>query len=104
MNICPICGRELIPGPSIDRHHLLPKTRGNRDKRAYEDENLIIIHKVCHSKIHHTFSENDLFSHYHTIESIVNHPEIQKFINWVAKKEPEFYDGNKDTKNRKRKR
>lgn len=101
---CPICNRELIDGPSVDEHHLLPKTHGNRDKKAYDKDNKVLLHKVCHMKIHHTFSENELFNFYHTVERIMQHPEIQKFIKWVRKKDPEFIDTHKDTKARKRKR
>ena len=101
---CPICGREMVEGPTIDEHHLIPRTHGNRDKRAYRKENLVLIHKVCHSKIHHTFSETELLTYYHTPERIREHPEIQKFIKWVRKKDPEFMDKNKDTKERKNNR
>ena len=104
MNKCTICGRELVPGPTIDEHHLIPKTHGNRDKQAYEKDNIILIHKICHSKIHHTFSENELYTYYHTVERLLEHEEIQKFIKWISKKDPEFMDKNKDTKQRKRKR
>lgn len=96
MNKCPICDRIIIPGPSSDGHHLVPKTFKGRE--------VIHLHKICHRKIHSVFSERDLFNYYHTIERIINHEEIKKFIKWVQKKDPEFYDNNKDTKERKRKR
>ena len=102
--ICPICRREMIEGSTINEHHLIPKTHGIRDKRAYRKENLVLIHKVCHSKIHHTLSESELLNYYHTIERIVEHPEMQKFIVWVQKKEPTYVGKQKDTKNRKGKR
>ena len=28
---CPVCGRPLIEGPSVDRHHLVPRSQGGRD-------------------------------------------------------------------------
>lgn len=104
ISMCPICDREIIPGQSADTHHLLPKSRGTRDKTAYSKENLIAIHLVCHMKVHHTFSENELYSYYNTPERIKEHPEIQKFIKWVSKKDPTFIDKHKDTKDRKQKR
>ena len=104
MNKCPICQRELIDGDSIDEHHLIPKTHGKRNKRAYTKTNLIILHKVCHNKIHSVFSTKELLKTFNTIEKIKAHPEIKKFVEWVQKKEPEFYDGSKDTKERKIKR
>lgn len=96
MNICPLCDRELIKGSSIDEHHLIPKTFKGRDT--------ITLHRICHQKIHHTFSERELLNFYHTVERIRAHEEIQKFVKWVKKKDPLFYGKNKDTKNRRRKR
>ena len=95
-NNCPICERELIPGKSIDEHHLIPKTFRGKEK--------ISLHKICHRKIHSVFSERELQHHYHTVERLCEHEEIRKFIKWVSKKDPEYYDGSKDTKSRKKRR
>jgi len=98
---CPICGR-LFPkeGTNVDEHHLIPKTfKGKR-----KDDNMVRLHKVCHRKIHSVFSERELLNYYHTVKRIREHEEIHKFIRWVSKKPPEFYDGSKETKQRKRKR
>lgn len=27
---CPLCGRPMIAGPSVDRHHWVPKSEGGR--------------------------------------------------------------------------
>lgn len=92
---CPICGRELVPG-TFDDHHLIPKTFKGRE--------IITIHRMCHTKLHATFSENEMYQYYHTVERIVSHPDIISFVKWIRKKPPEFYSKNKDTKDRKRKR
>lgn len=94
MENCPICDREMIEGPSIDRHHFLPKCRGGRETEY--------VHKICHRKIHATFTEKELEKKYNNPELVKSHPEIQKFIKWVSKKEPDFYDKT-NTHNRKRK-
>lgn len=97
MDHCPICGRELIDdGKSVDKHHLIPKTFGGKET--------IILHRVCHQKIHATFSERDLSKFYSTAEAILGHEEIQKFVKWVRKKDPTYYSINRDTKERKGKR
>ena len=93
---CPICKRELIAGPSVDDHHLVPKTFGGKEK--------VTVHKICHHKIHSVFTERELQHHYHTIERLLEHEEIQKFARWIQKKNPEFYDHSKDTTKRKKKR
>lgn len=93
---CPLCGRQLIKGPTIDRHHLVPSCRGGKETKY--------LHKVCHSKIHHTFSEKQLEKEFNTVDKLLENSEIQKFVQWVKKKDPEFVDKNEDTAARKRKR
>lgn len=95
-NNCPICQRELIPGDSINDHHLIPKCKNGKD------DDKVTLHKICHNKIHSVWSESELKNYYHTIERIVNHDEIQKFIKWVRKKPPEFYIKTKLHGRRKR--
>lgn len=103
MDTCPICGRELILGKTIDEHHLKPKTFGSKNE-VHDPDNKVMMHVICHMKIHHTFSERELLSFYHSIDRIVEHEEIQKFIKWVSKKDPEFVDTHKDTKQRRKRR
>jgi hypothetical protein len=86
----------MVAGPSIDEHHLIPKTFGGKDKEP--------VHKICHRKLHATFTEREMAKFYNTWSLLKNHPEIQKFIKWVSKKEPEFYSGSDETVVRKRKR
>ena len=95
MRVCPLCNREL-GDVNIDEHHLIPKT--------FKGKETITLHKICHRKIHATFTERELAKRYSTIESIVQHPEIQKFIAWVQKKEPWFYDCSIESVERKKKR
>ncbi|HEY5801166.1 MAG TPA: HNH endonuclease signature motif containing protein [Burkholderiaceae bacterium] len=79
---CPLCGRPL-GASNIDRHHLIPRTF--KGKLQYP------IHKICHRKIHSTFTERELLREFHTWEALRGHAEIQTFIDWVARKEPGFY-------------
>ena len=83
---CPLCPRPLIPGASVDEHHLVPKSRGGSVKE--------LVHRICHRKIHATFSEKELARDFHTWESLRVHPSIAAFIRWVANKPPEFYRRN----------
>jgi len=88
----------------MEWHHLKPITFRSRTKEVHDRNNLILIHRMCHQKIHATFPEHDLLNFYHTVERIREHEEIIKFIKWVSKKPADYYDKNDDTKNRKRKR
>lgn len=75
---------------------MVPKTFGGKE--------IIDIHKMCHQKIHATFSERELQKTYHTFEAMLQHEEIQKFVKWIAKKAVDYYDKNNDTSARKGKR
>lgn len=94
-DICPICSRQLGT-VNVDEHHLIPKT--------FKGKQTVRLHKICHRKIHATWSERELLHVFNTIDSILANEEIQKFVKWVAKKPPEYYDGSKDSNDRKSKR
>lgn len=95
MDTCPICGRPLGT-VRISKHHLIPKCKKGKE--------VALLHDICHTKIHHTFTENELEHYYNTAERLVEHSEMQSFIKWVRKKEPSFYDKNEDTATRRNKR
>lgn len=94
METCKICKREL--GANIDEHHLIPKT--------FKGKETVTLHKICHRKIHSILTERELANYYNTIERLLEHPEIQKFVKWVAKKDIDYYSGSDETKTRKGKR
>jgi hypothetical protein len=89
-DLCPLCNRELAA--PYNRHHLIPISKGGKHTTT------ILLHKVCHDKIHAVFSEIDLKRHYHTIDRIQQNENIASFIKWVQKKEPEYYDTSKRKK------
>jgi hypothetical protein len=91
---CPICNRDMVSGPSIDKHHLVPKCKGGRITEY--------MHKICHRKIHSIWTEKELAETYNEASVIIEHEEMQKFIKWVKNKDPEFYDKTKNH-NRKKK-
>lgn len=92
---CPLCGRELGTA-NIDEHHLVPKTFKGRE--------VALLHRICHRKIHATFTERELANYYHTFERLKENEHIKSFIKWVAKRQPGFYGGSKETVDRKLKR
>ena len=93
---CCICGRSLIKNSKIDEHHLVPKAKNGK----YGDK--VLIHRVCHEKIHSIWTEVELANYYHTPERIVEHPVMQKFIKWVQKKPADFYSKTKMANSRRR--
>ena len=82
--LCPLCCRPLAH--PYNRHHLMPLSKGGRGTTT------VLLHKICHDKIHSAFTEMELKRHYNTIEKLRAQEEIASFLPWVAKKEPQFYD------------
>lgn len=92
---CPICNRPLGT-ENISKHHLVPKSKGGTFGAT------IMIHNICHQKIHSVFTEKQLKEEYHTVEKLVAHEEMAKFIKWVAKKDIAFYQRNKRMRKKKK--
>lgn len=80
--LCPLCERPLVPGPSVNQHHLVP--------RRYRGRDAVPVHRICHAKIHAVLTDRALKDYFHTFERLRSHPEIAKFIRWVARKDPTF--------------
>lgn len=72
----------MVPGPTVDEHHWVPKSRGGDTKR--------LIHRVCHQKLHSLWTERELETLYDTPEKARAAPEIQDFLRWIARKPSEF--------------
>lgn len=84
---CPLCQRPIAQPASL--HHLLPLAEGGRNTET------VLLHQICHDKIHATFSERELAKFYNTIEALIADERIQKFIKWVRRQPPQFYDRTK---------
>ncbi|SMP65595.1 HNH endonuclease [Noviherbaspirillum suwonense] len=93
LQACPLCGRPLVPGPSVNEHHMVPRSHRGRDT--------VTMHRICHSKIHTVFSEHELARYYHTPERLLENDEIRKFVGWVRKKDPEYFDRNRTPSRRR---
>ena len=55
------------------------------------------MHRVCHRKLHATFTESQLAGDYCTWEALRAHPDIAAFVRWLRNKPPEFYDKSAKT-------
>lgn len=93
IGMCPICDREMWQGESVNKHHFVPKSEGGKET--------MFVHRVCHSKIHSLFTEPELALLYYTPELLKENENIQKFIKWVSKKDPDFYDRSVRSNNKK---
>ncbi len=81
--ICPLCNRAIPPrGGSL--HHLIPKLKGGKGGPT------VLLHDICHREIHATLTEAELARDFNTIEALQAHPRLDKFLQWVRKRPPEF--------------
>jgi hypothetical protein len=87
---CPLCGR-ILADPIV-KHHLVPLSQGGTGLDT------VLMHKVCHNKVHSLFNEKEIARTYTSVEKILENEEIGKFVNWVKKKPLDFYDGSMKAK------
>lgn len=89
---CPLCGRPMIAGPSVDEHHWIPKSEGGRATGH--------LHRVCHRALHARFTERELATERATPEAALADPAIVRFVRWVRRRPAEYMDWPKDTRRR----
>jgi predicted RNA-binding protein len=87
---CALCGRAV---PKLTRHHLIPRhvhgrLRIQRNFTREERLTVILLCRACHKQIHAVFTESELARHYCSIEALAAHPEVVRFVEWVAAQPP----------------
>lgn len=80
----------------MDRHHFVPKSEGGRAARR--------VHRICHAKIHSLLTERELATLYATPEALRAHPEVERFVRWVAGRPPEFHSRTATSRRKGRRR
>lgn len=103
---CPLCGRDMVLGRSVNQHHLLPKLKGGKGAGAFE------VHAICHSKVHSIWSEAELARIYRECEGVpekvwavyLENEHMVTFVKWVLKKDPEFRNSNRMVAGHKKRR
>lgn len=77
---CWLCGRPT--GKIIVWHHPVPKSRGGRD--------VVPMHPICQQTLITNFTNSELQRHAMDVDALLTNPTIRKFVDWVAKKDPDF--------------
>ncbi len=77
---CWLCARPT--GKSVVWHHPVPKSRGGRD--------VVPMHPICQQTVTAQFSNSELQRFGTDAAGLLENPEIRKFVDWVATKDPEF--------------
>ena len=88
-NRCDLCQREVKRGTT--EHHLIPRAMHSNKwfKKRYSREQMrrtVPLCRDCHRAVHNLVpSEKQLGRELNTIEALLAHPEIAKFVGWIAK-------------------
>lgn len=77
---CWLCGRPT--GKTIVWHHPVPKSRGGRD--------VVPMHPICQQTLRANFTNSELQRHGTDVEALLANPNVRKFGDWVANKDPDF--------------
>ncbi len=80
---CWLCGRPT--GKTIVWHHPVPKSRGGRD--------VVPMHPICQQTVTANFTNSELERHGMNVDALLAEPTVRKFVDWVAKKDPDFTAG-----------
>jgi 5-methylcytosine-specific restriction endonuclease McrA len=87
--VCELCKRA---DTELTRHHLIPRARHRKGEirrhfsKAELTGQLAMLCRACHKFVHTVLSERQLASEYNTVNQLLSHPEIAKFVNWIAKR------------------
>lgn len=77
---CWLCGRPT--GKTIVWHHPIPKSRGGRD--------VVPMHSICQQTLIANFTDSELQRHGMEAAPLLENPNVRKFVDWVANKDPDF--------------
>ena len=77
---CWLCGRPT--GKTIVWHHPVPKSRGGRD--------VVPMHPIRQQTLIANFTNSELQRHGMVVDGLLDNPNIRKFVDWVANKDPDF--------------
>jgi|SRR5215475_9314731 len=83
---CALCQRAAT---DLTRHHLIPRTvhKRPRTRRNFtRDQRLtvVLLCRACHKQIS-LFTESEHARTYCSIKALAAHPELARFIEWVAR-------------------
>lgn len=80
---CELCERAV---ERLTVHHLVPRsTVRRRDRSTLPTAKLC---GACHRQLHVLFSNRDLKAQYSGIDELRSAPEMQKFLRWIIRQDP----------------
>lgn len=85
---CQLCGRDNV----LTFHHLIPtclhtnKWFAKNYSSSELSKGIYICQYQCHSEIHKLIPEKELGKYYNTVDKLMEHEQVRKYINWVKKR------------------
>ena len=80
---CELCGRNVA---ALTVHHLVPRSQAGKGERSTLPTARLC--SACHKQLHVLFSNRDLKTKYSGVEQLKAAPEMQKFLHWIRKQDP----------------
>ena len=77
---CWLCTRPT--GKTIVWHHPVPKSRGGRE--------VVPMHPICQQTLIANFTNSELQRYGLDVVGLLDNPNVRKFVDWVAGKDPDF--------------
>ena len=77
---CELCEREV---EKLTLHHLIPK-----EEKGHHGPTIAIC-SACHRQIHTLFDNKALAEQLYSLERLKSEPQMQKFLAWVKKQNPQ---------------
>jgi hypothetical protein len=77
---CWLCGRPC--GAEVIQHHPVPKSRGGKDT--------VPMHPICQNTLITYFTNSELQRYGMDADLLRLDPRVEKFVAWVANKDPDF--------------
>ncbi|GGL73958.1 hypothetical protein GCM10010840_10060 [Deinococcus aerolatus] len=82
MPICALCERAA---PNLTEHHLIPRSQGRRRGTRVPDLPTAALCGPCHKFLHRTFSNAELAQDYSTVDTLLRHEDVRRFVAWIRK-------------------
>ncbi|MEW6422032.1 MAG: HNH endonuclease [Deinococcota bacterium] len=78
--VCALCERST---PTLTEHHLVPRSQGRRQGVKVQDLPTVLLCSACHKFLHRTFSNAELAGEYHTLDALLAHEAVRRFVVWL---------------------
>lgn len=79
---CALCERET---PTLTEHHLIPRSQGRRRGLKVAELPTVLLCSPCHKFLHKTFTNAELAGEFSSVDALLEHPDVERFLQWVRK-------------------